>query len=342
MENSASKDLQKKRIAIIGAGAVGSVIGGLLFNKGYDVTLVGRRNHVEEINKNGLLIDGIRGEYKIKIKAKERLDFRPDIAFLTMKTQDLKSACEEIKQFIKDIPVLTFQNGVSADKIAAGYFNEKNIISCIVMFNSKYIHLGKVSIGREGYILIGRLDNGVTDELIQIRQLLSDAVRTEIISDISGARWSKLFINLFSNSLSVLSGMSSKDCINNALLRKIGILILKEAFNVIAYAGITLGSEALKYKKLFDLPLLLSSQIVKFTMNRIIKQHTYPSTLQSILRHKTTEIDYLNGEIVKLAKELNISAPINTKVVDLVKEVEKNGNFCTLDNLKRIFLTDKR
>ena len=75
------KNMQNKRIAIIGAGAVGSIIGGLLFNKGYNVTLIGRRTHVEEINKNGLLIDGIRGEFKINIKAKETLDFKPDMIF---------------------------------------------------------------------------------------------------------------------------------------------------------------------------------------------------------------------------------------------------------------------
>jgi tRNA A37 threonylcarbamoyladenosine dehydratase len=80
----------QNKIVVIGAGAIGSLVGGLLSRAGEDVTLIGRKAHVDAINKSGLIIDGTLGEMRVNVKAKERLDFKPDLVLLTVKTKILK------------------------------------------------------------------------------------------------------------------------------------------------------------------------------------------------------------------------------------------------------------
>jgi 2-dehydropantoate 2-reductase len=95
------------KIAVIGAGAIGSVIGGLLSKAGEDVTLVGRKPHVDAINHNGLMLEGESGKIIIRAKAAENLDFKPDLALLTVKTQDVESSVRKAQPFLSGTLVVT-------------------------------------------------------------------------------------------------------------------------------------------------------------------------------------------------------------------------------------------
>jgi 2-dehydropantoate 2-reductase len=88
------------KIAIIGAGAIGSVIGGLLSKTGEDVTLIGRKPHLDAINQNGLILDAESGKTVIQVKAAENLDFKPDLALLAVKTQDVESSVRKAQLFL--------------------------------------------------------------------------------------------------------------------------------------------------------------------------------------------------------------------------------------------------
>ena len=89
-----SRKDRSMRVAVIGAGAIGSVIGGLLARAHEDVTLIGRRPHVDAVNRNGLRIDGALGTMLVRVRAAERLDFRPDLALLTVKTQGVAATAQ--------------------------------------------------------------------------------------------------------------------------------------------------------------------------------------------------------------------------------------------------------
>jgi len=103
------------RIAIIGAGAIGSVIGGLLSKSGEDVTLIGRKPHVDAVNRNGLVLDGEAGRIVIQVKAAEDLDFKPELAWLTVKAQDVVSSVRKVQTFLFGPLVVPMQNGVQSD-----------------------------------------------------------------------------------------------------------------------------------------------------------------------------------------------------------------------------------
>lgn len=318
----------KPKIAVVGAGAVGSVVGGLLARQGEDITLIARRAHAEAINTDGLFIDGAAGTFTISVPAKEALDFRPDVALLAIKSQDVETVCRQIAPYVTGVPVVMLQNGVRSDQIAASVLGREQIIGGVVMFNARYLNPGHVTYAVEGTILIGESFQENGNRIEQIAAILNRAIKTEVSNNISGIRWAKLLVNIIGNSLEAMTGMSFGDCMQNPDMRRIGILITREAFEVVEQSGVSLESlpdlPVSAFRLTIQSPMAIASLILRLTMS---STDTVTSTLQSIRRGKPTEIDYLNGEIMAQGKKLGIPTPHNAQVVALVHEIEQTGQF---------------
>lgn len=326
-------------IAVVGAGAVGSLIGGLLARAGEDVTLIGRKVHVDAIHEKGLSIEGALGAMSVPVKAAETLDFRPDLVLLSVKTQDVESTCKSIKAFIKDTTVITLQNGVSSDNILASFVPKENIVSGVIMLNAQYLEPGKITYARVGSLLISEAFGSNGKRIRGIQSLLNRAIMTDISDNIRGAHWSKLLLNNLGNGLEAMTGLTVGECMDHKELRIIGIHILREGYRVIRKAGIILaplpGVPVSMLKVISMSPLLIASRILRSSMGSL---KTVSSTLQSLRRGRPTEIDYLNGEIVRLGKQLRVPTPCNSKVVKAVKRVEETSRFLTPGELAEIFL----
>lgn len=319
-----------RKIAVIGAGAVGSLVGGLLSKAGEDVILIGRKAHVDAINRNGLLINGELGDIKVRIKAKEKLDFIPDLVLLAVKTQDVASALSESADFIKGIPIVTMQNGVKSDEITAGIAGRENIISCVVFFGSTYLEPGKITYSPKGSLAIGEAFGTNGNRIKKIKELLNKALPTFIVKDIQAVHWSKLIVNLI-NCLPAVTGLSYRKIAENKELLKLLTLLIKEGFFVLHCSGIKISSipgvPVSLFKALFKLPFFITNILVKAMFSGMGNFEVIGSTLQSIRRGKTTEIDYLNGEIVNLGKNHNIPAPYNKAILEAIHMVESGGKF---------------
>jgi len=319
------------KIAVVGAGAIGSVVGGLLAKAGEDVTLIARKEHVDTINSDGLLIKGIANGVRIKVKAAEKLDFHPDIILLAVKTQDVEEACRQIEAYIGQAVVVTLQNGVRSDGIVAGYMPVENIISGMVMFNAQYLQPGQVTYSHAGKIVIGDPYVGNHERLANIASLLSKAVKTKVTDNISGVHWSKLLVNNLSNGVEAMTGMSIAECMNDRVLKKISALTLREGYKVIRKAGYhpagLPGAPLLLLRFIVYSPLSVAEWALRQSMKNL---RTLSSTLQSIRRGKPTEIDYLNGEIVQLGIKTGMETPANKLVTNMVKDVEKTGKFASI------------
>src|SRR5512143_1036026 len=108
--------LTMSRIAILGAGAIGSAVGARLSRAGHDITLIGRPAHLEAIERDGLRVDGRAGSFTARVKTAASLDFQPDYAFLTVKTQDVPRMLAANLPYLRQVPLCTFQNGVPSDQ----------------------------------------------------------------------------------------------------------------------------------------------------------------------------------------------------------------------------------
>jgi 2-dehydropantoate 2-reductase len=314
--------------AVIGIGAVGSIIGGLLAKSGENVILIGKKDQVEEISKKGLKINGINNQILVenaKVSTDLSLISEFDVIIICVKSQDTKHLAEDLKKFIKKSTlIISLQNGVRNSKILKEITGNQ-VFSGIVLFNALYIKLGEVSLTIKGGLILET--NSLFEEKIKsFTEVLNKfGIETKEEPDIEGYLWSKLIVNL-QNAVTALTNQSIKESIINKDSRAILIATMNEGLYVIQKSNIT-------YKSLPDIDpkvtikrlKILNSFLLKIGI-RILKlnEAARSSMWQSLQRGKQTEIDYINGEIVELAKKHNLEAPINEKLVKLIKEAEKN------------------
>ncbi|MEW5758996.1 MAG: ketopantoate reductase family protein [Candidatus Omnitrophota bacterium] len=329
------------KIGVIGAGAIGALVGGYLKEKGHDVSLVGRPKNIQAIKNNGLIIEGVRGRKNIFLDADIKLNEKKDLIVLATKTQDLKEALITNADFLKDTVILTIQNGVSSDVITSLFVDKKNIVSSIVMFGSTCIEEGRVIHNFEGEWIIGLpFKEGKIENLEKIRQAAEGAFELYITQEIIGMKWTKLFIN-FNNCIPAILGKSMQEVFSDLDICKIAINLIREGIDIIEASGAMLVSLP-KFPKERFLRLITVSEdeaakIFSSMMVNLSKEPVYGSILQSIKRRRPSEIDYINGEIVSLADGLNLNAPLNKKIVKLVHNVENSGKFFNEKDLKEIF-----
>ena len=323
----------------MGAGAIGSVVGGLLARVGEDVTLIARKPHVEAINRDGLFMDGVRGEFTVDVKAAEGLDFRPDIVLLTAKTHDVPTACTEIKPHAQGVPIVAMQNGLQSDEMAALAFGKENTISCVLALYAKYLEPGSVTFGSEGTLVIGNQFGANGEREQEIAGLLSKAMKTEISADIVGAKWTKLLLNIAGNSLTAITGLNAGEFADQFDLCRIAIHIIREALDVVEQGEIELvgwtGFSVADFTSMVKSPLDEAAGHLGPAYGR--NPTLLTSTLQSMLRGKPPEIDYLNGEIVRQGQALGVPTPCNAKAVELVHAVAKTRQFLSPEDALREF-----
>jgi 2-dehydropantoate 2-reductase len=327
------------KIAVIGAGAIGSVIGGLLSKAGEDVTLIGRKTHIDAINQNGLVLEGPSGKTVIRVKAAANLDFKPDLALLTVKSQDVESSVKKVQPFLSGTLVVTMQNGVQSDDLVAGVLGKENIISSVVTFNGEFLEPGKAlysSIFSKTVLLIGEPFGAKGNRLQSLSALFNKALPTDISEDIRGAHWTKLLWNLIT-AVPAVTGLSYQECNHYPQIRELNINLMKEGLKVTKIAGIKTspvpGFPLSSLETMAKMPLPESSSMMKNIIDSGGEQPVLGSILQSIKRGKNTEVDYMNGEIVNLGKKKGIPTPVNSLMVELVHQVETTRKFLTIDEL---------
>lgn len=325
------------RIAVIGAGAIGCLVAAYLKEKGEEVTLVGRNQAARAIKAHGISVSGARGNFLVHIGISDSLNYIPELAILATKTQEINLALQDNSHLLQNSLLLTIQNGVQADNLVARYLSQEKIISSIVMFGATNLEPGKVVHNFEGSWVLGNFFNHkISEALLSVGLILDKAFPTVISEDIKGAKYLKIFVNA-NNCLPAIIGKSMQEVFGDLNISRISIAIWKEAFRIIDKAGIGLvslpGFPAENITKLTSMPGELAAQVFSQRMSNLSKEPLYGSILQSIMRGKLSEIDYLNGEFLRLAQENDMPAPLNKVLVEMVHEVEKSGRFFSKEDL---------
>ncbi len=333
-----SKQYPVRRIAVIGAGAVGSALGGLLHRAGQNVVLIARPAHVEAIRQGGLHVDGDTGNFIAPVEAAETLNFRPDLALLTVKTQDVVAAVKANQAFLNDVPVVTFQNGIRSDELVASILPREQILSAVVLMHVTYLLPGKVTVVYRGKLMLGRPFGLRDSQLEDIARILNQVVPTLITENVQGAHWLKLIVNL-NNALPAITNFTMSEVYRDAFLRSLAVGLMREGLRVIDRAKIRLESLPEVSVGLTRLLNWMPSGIAGRIAAAKVRQLTtvwplWGSTLQSIQRGRPTEIDYLNGEVVELGKGCGEVLPLNSRIVELVHQVERTGQFLSVEGIR--------
>jgi 2-dehydropantoate 2-reductase len=204
------------------------------------------------------------------------------------------------------------------------------------MFGATYLAPGLIVHNFEGNWILGRLHSEAKENLEKIAGLTSKIFPSPLSENIMGMKWLKLFLNA-NNCLPAIVGKSMQETFANISVCKISLGIWKEAWALLNKAGIQLVSlpdfPVERIKGLISMPPDEAAKIFSGVMTNLSKEPLYGSILQSIKRGRPSEIDYINGEFVRLAESRGEEVPLNKRLVRMVSNVEKNKQFFSEEEL---------
>lgn len=314
------------RIVVLGAGSVGLWIGGCWQLAGFPVRFIGRRKIAQEIAENGLtLTDGERR----RIEARpDQVDFATspkaladaELVLLTVKSTATEAAAREIaKHAPKGAGVLSFQNGVGNAAALARVLPKRTILSGMVPFNVAGLGNGRWHKGVSG--TLWAQDHEITRALAG--KLGDGPGALKLSGDMPGVLWGKLLVNL-NNAVNALSGRTLLEQLSDRDYRRVVAASQVEALALLEAAGIQpaqIGPIAPRM-----LPHILAAPNLLFR-STVLKAQKIDAAARSSMADdfaagRPTEIDHLNGEVVRLAARLRRRAPVNERIVDLVRQAE--------------------
>jgi 2-dehydropantoate 2-reductase len=300
------------RIAVVGAGAMGSLFGGLLAEAEEEVTLIDVwKEHVATINARGLRITGISGDRTVNVRAtNDPGSVGPvDLIVVFVKSYDTAKAARDALPMASDETVfLSLQNGLgNIDEIAEAAGRHR-IIRGVTAQGSTLLGPGEIHHAGRGPTVIGELDDTPTERARRISEAFNHAgIPTEISQNILGALWSKVLINVGINPLTALTGLRNGELLEHPEIKAVMKRAVEEAMTVALGLGIEMG---------LDDPVERVYAVAKATAaNR-------SSMLQDVERGRRTEIDALNGAIVELGRRVGVNTPVNETLVAAVKGLE--------------------
>ena len=301
------------RIYMIGAGAMGGVYGGLLKLAGYDVTLIDpREDHIRTIQSEGITIEGMRGTHVIRLPAQSGHAGLPpaDLAIIFTDSNSTREAAKAAKKLLKpDGFALTLQNGIGNVEALIDELGRERVIAGVSMNSAANPAAGRSAYTNVGMTSIGELDGRDTQRVKQVAEMLNKAgIPTETIPDPMNWIWGKFVLNCGVNALTAITGLRSGEIYRTPELSALQDRVIDEIMLVV------------EHKKL---------KLPEKDPRRKIKDHcriryNKPSMMQHIEQGRRTEIDSLNGALVREAKALGIATPYNEAVVAVVKGLEKS------------------
>lgn len=327
-------------IAIIGAGAMGSLIAAYLHKAGLPVVLIGKAEQVDAISRRGLKIRQSDQEETVQVRVLEKLDQEYDLVIFTVKTQDLEQAYQQNHEYLEGATVLTMQNGVQGDNVLSSHFEPKNMYSSIVMFGATLARPGEVVYNFPGSWILGKPYQANDVRIHEFAHTLGKAFPVVISSNIMGMKWLKLFVN-FNNCIPALIGKTMQETFSDLDFCLLSVRLLKEGLSLVQTAGIEMVAlpdfPIERITGLAAMPEGQAAAIVQKTMTGLSREPLYGSILQSLMRKKTSEIDFINGEVVQLAKTMRTDAPLNNRIVQCIHRIEEQGRFFSPEEVKKEF-----
>ena len=319
------------RIGIIGAGAIGSVVGGMLTKAGHDVTLIDQwPQHVETMRKNGLRLSGTCGDHVIPVKALHIYEAQAitepfDAVFISVKSYDTEWATHLGVQHLKkpNGVVVDFQNGINDERVAAIAGRERTLGSVITIGAGKSEpgHAMRTDTGAIGF-KIGELDGKETERARELAKIMSDVATTKVTTNLFGERWSKLTVNCMANPIAGLSGLGTAEVRTLPEPRLIAIYVGGEVVKVGRACGFEVepiyGIVAQRFVDAYEGRGLAEVE-ADVAAEGARRGGGRPSLLQDVMRGRRTEIDYLNGYVCEQGRRRGVKTPFNDAVVETVR-----------------------
>lgn len=297
----------KQRIAVMGAGAVGCYYGGMLARAGHDVTLIARPAHVAAVQDAGLRLETKSFDERVRVVASTEAAAAAGAALVLfcVKSPDTEAAGRALAPHVgREAAVLSLQNGVdNAERLAAALGRE--VIPAVVYVATEMAGPGHVRHHGRGELVIGR--TAASDPVAGM--LRAAGVPVEVSDNVAGALWAKLIVNSAYNALSAVTQLPYGRLVQGSGIAAVMDDVVDECLAVARAAGVQVPGDM--------------HEAVRRIAQTMPGQ--YSSTAQDLQRGKRTEIEHLNGYVVRKGEALGVPTPVNRTLLALVKVMEGRG-----------------
>lgn len=335
-----------KKIAIVGAGAVGGYVGAHMVEAGEDVTFVDPwPEHIERMRRNGLKVTHARdvAEFSVPVRALHITDAQQlarekpvDIAFVCMKSYDTAWATTLIAQYLAPGGyVVSLQNCMNEATIAGivGWGRTLGCIASVISVNLPepgHIHRGAGKGGAAHTVFrAGEAHGRITERAEEVRRLVSYSDSAKVTANLWGERWSKLVANVMQNGLSASTGLPGVEIVRTEPLRRFSARLGAEAIRVGQALGYSLEEilhlppETIARAGEGDPAAIEAADARRLKDTARVSGGQRPSMGQDMQKGRRTEIEFLNGYVVREGEKLGLACRANAALTDIVKRVER-------------------
>lgn len=296
---------------VVGPGAMGCLFAARLKKAGNDVTLLDyRKERAEFINVNGVVVEGISGEYRTQMPAVTgKAPSMPHVVLICVKANQTREAAKNLKSWLgPEVYVLTLQNGLGNVEILQEILGKDRVLGGVTAEGGTLLGPGHVRHAGQGETVMGPSGSqqGLTSDIVSTFN--AAGFKTRSTDNVSDLIWGKLLINVGINSLTAITRLKNGRLPEVGGTRMVMEEAVREAAAVARAKGITLP---------YPDPMERVLEVCRATAENIA------SMLQDVLNERMTEVAFINGAIVREGKVLGISTPVNIVLTCLVQAIEE-------------------
>ena len=320
-----------KKIAVLGAGAIGSSISTDLTQAGHDVTVIDQwPAQVEALKAGGLLIQMPDGEVKTPIRALHLCDLASanlefDIVFVAVKSNDDRWLAEFVKPYLKADGVLVgTQNGMNDDTLAA-IVGRNRVVGCAMELSAEIFTPGLVkrnTTHKTTWFAVGELDGLYTPRVKEIASLLGCVGRCDVTNNIYGAKWTKLIANTMTMGPFGLLGLGNTEAANLPGMFELSVQLGRESLAVGTALGYRteaiFGLRADEFAGSSDENLVTA---MKTLLGHVSRGRTAP--IHDHIKGRRSEMEFISGVVSQKGRELGIATPFNDAVVEIDRAINR-------------------
>ncbi|MHC4870541.1 MAG: 2-dehydropantoate 2-reductase [Planctomycetota bacterium] len=324
-----------ENIVVMGAGAVGSTVGGLLAQAGHNVTLIARQSHTEKINHEGLRLNIGKSSQLIKnnltaLTSPDQYQLKADLIIVCVKSYDTEVALAQVDTITEDsTSILCLQNGVMNEGKIAEHFPDNPLVAGAICGYLSFDNPGEITLSSDkGGISVGPWRENDVDAAVKCQALLQDSgMQIDFQLDGKRIKWSKLMLNVAFNAINALTGLGTSKIMADEKLGPLAVKTFAECAAVMQKAGVTPvdlpGYGVSKLAKVMKLPACVARKLIAFS-TRNEAQGT-SSMAQDFSKGKgRSEIEEINGAVTGFAEKYSLSTPANTHLLNVVKAACKD------------------
>ena len=329
------------RIAIYGAGSLGTVLGAYLAKNGVPADLVNHNSaHVKALKENGAHITGTV-DFTVPVSAilPEEMTGKYDIIFLMTKQLNNREVVTFLKEYLaEDGLVVTLQNGIPEDTVAE-IVGPEHTVGVVVEWGATLSAPGESTLTSAPDSLSFHMGgmSGIREEQLQrVKDVLEKMCPVEIETNLPGARWSKLLINATFSGLGTVIGGTFGDVTADPRSREIAVRCMREVIDVGHAAGVEFAPvQGKNITALFYYTNPVKKAVAKLILPVAMKKHAAiePSMLQDLKKGKPCEVDAINGVVCEWGKKTGVPTPVSDRIVEIIRDIQAGRRKTGKDNL---------